>query len=87
MVVEVVWFRSSTLASIYVFNVGAADLSITKIDVNGDPSTISPTSLSIVPNTGGWINITNTTRFTSGSTYTFNIVTQRGIRIETSATR
>lgn len=87
MVVEAVWFQSSTTASIYVSNVGKSDVNIDEVRVNGVSCTISTTSLSIVPTHGGWITVTYTGGFVSEITYTFTIITERGTSLETLANR
>ena len=87
MAVEALWFQSSTTASIYVSNVGKSDVNIDEVKVNGVSCTISPTSLSIVPTHGGWITVTYTGGFVSGTTYTFTVITERGTSLETLANR
>lgn len=87
LIIEDVWFRSSTLASIYFFNVGKVEAEIDRVQVNGSSYPISPSSLSIVPNQGGWMNVTYTTGFVSGTTYTFKVATEKGSSFETLATR
>jgi len=87
MVVEAVWFRSSTMASIYVSNVGESDVNIDEVKVNGVSCTINPTSLSIVPTQGGWLHVTYTGGFVSGTTYTFTVITERETSLETLANR
>jgi len=87
LVIEAVWFRSTTLASVYVFNVGEVEAGILSVQVDGVSCPFSPSSLSIVPDQGSWVNATYTAGFTSGTTYTLKITTEKGSSFEIRATR
>lgn len=87
LIIEDVWFRSSTIASIYLFNVGRVEAEIDEIQIDRVSCPISPSGLSIVPDLGGWVNVTFATGFISGTTYTFKITTENGSSYETLATR
>ena len=84
--VEDVRFSSNTTATLCVFNVGTADVTISSIEINGGSSTITSSSNSAVPGISIWVNVDYPAGFTSGSTYTFKVITARGTNTETSAT-
>ncbi len=85
--VEVVWFTSSTTASLYISNIGDSEVTITQVHINGGSTTIDPASLSIMPGSSSWVEVTWSGTFIIGSEYSFSVITNRGTIAETFASR
>ena len=84
--VEDVRFSSNTTATLCVFNVGTADVTISSIEINGGSSTITSSNNYAVPGISIQVTVTCPFEFTTGTTYNFNLLTARGTHAETSAT-
>ena len=81
--VEDVRFSSSTTATLYVSNIGAADVNISSITINDVSSTITSSNNYAVP--GISISVTVTyPEFISETTYTFKVITARGSTAESN---
>lgn len=76
LVVEDVWFRTGGI-SIYLRNVGKADVSVSDVYVNFTKQSTTPLTLQMEKQ--GWLNVTYS--WVSGKSYHINIATTRGTKI------
>jgi len=76
LLVEDVWFRTSGI-SIYLRNVGKADLTVASVYINYTLQSTTPFSLQV--GKSGWLNITYS--WTSAKVYHINIATTRGTKV------
>lgn len=84
--VEDIWFHNSTGVKIYLRNTGTVDIKVTSVTVDSISLSIIPSSLTLNPNAGGWVNCTRTSSWTTGRYYEITIISDRGSRFVTSTT-
>jgi hypothetical protein len=77
LIIEDVWFKNNDEISVYLRNIGKADLEISAVYVNNTSTSFTELELGI--GDGGWVNITQT--WAQGSIYHINIVTRRGTQV------
>ncbi len=82
VIIEAFRFNSDDSASVFVFNVGESQVTINQITVNGSSTVITPPSLSIMPGSVSWINMSYYS-FPLGNVYALKVITERGTVVET----
>ena len=86
-VAEDIWFRNSSSASIYVFNIGRVDITIAKIQVRGVSCNLRLQNSVLLPGQSSSVLVDYGPGFVFGVAYTFRITTERGTIVEAVSER
>jgi len=88
LIIEDIWFRTinnkRNLITIYVRNVGLVDVTIIACTINDAFYTISPSKLELIPEEGGYLNVTFS--WIPNTTYKISLKTSKGSVITTYET-
>ena len=84
--IEDLWFNNSTSVKIYLRNIGTVDIKINSVTIDSTAATITPPSFILNLDSGGWVNCTRATSWTTGRYYEITLVSERGSRFAISTT-